>query len=69
MIFADFECKLKSKDDDDDVTTGIINEKRNEKLYQQQEAASYWYNIVCIDPDFHMPERRYTLENMLPKTC
>ena len=33
-------------------------ENRKEKRYQTHEAASYWYKIVSIDPNFNMPEKK-----------
>ena len=32
-------------------------EARKEKRYQTHEAASYWYKIVSIDPDFNIPDK------------
>ena len=32
-------------------------EDRKEKRYQKHEAASYWYKIVSIDPDFSIPDK------------
>ena len=33
-------------------------EKKKEKRYQTHEAASYWYKVVSIDPNFNMPEKK-----------
>ena len=56
-MYAAFESSLKPEGDDD-VTTGLTTEKKKERVYQTHEAASYWYKIVSIVPDFHMPEKK-----------
>ena len=33
-------------------------EKKKEKRYQTHEAASYWYKIVSIDPNYAVPETK-----------